>query len=58
VIERLARGETVPPSAYYFRTVPIFETGAPAYLWLNKIVAVGTGDRRPQGPVYTVYEVL
>ena len=40
------------------RTVPIFETGAAAYLWLNKIVAVGTGDRRPQGPVYTVYEVL
>ena len=58
VIDRLSRGESVPPSAYYFRTVPIFETGAAAYLWLNKIVAVGTGDRRPQGPVYTVYEVL
>jgi len=58
VMERLARGEEVPASAYYFRTVPIFETGAAAYLWLNKIIAVGTGHRRPQGPVYTVYEVL
>ena len=58
VMERLARGEEVPASAYYFRTAPIFETGAAAYLWLNKIIAVGTGYRRPTGPVYTVYEVL
>lgn len=58
VMEKLARGETVSPSDYYFRTTPVFETGAPAYLWLNKIIAVGTGDRRPTGPVYTIYEVL
>jgi hypothetical protein len=58
VMEKLARGETVSPSDYYFRTTPVFETGAPAYLWLNKIIAVGTGDRRPTGPVYTIYEVV
>lgn len=58
VIERLNRGEEVPASAYYFRTTPVFETGAAQYLWLNKIIAIGTGYRRPQGPVYTVYEVL
>lgn len=58
VIERLNRGEEIPASAYYFRTTPVFETGAAQYLWLNKIIAIGTGYRRPQGPVYTVYEVL
>jgi hypothetical protein len=27
VMEKLARGETVSPSDYYFRTTPVFETG-------------------------------
>jgi hypothetical protein len=58
VLERLARGEDVPATDYYFRTTPVFETGAAGYLWLNKLIAVGTGHRRPHGPVYTVYEVL
>ena len=58
VIERLNRGETVDPSQYYFRTVPLFETAAPKYLWLNNIIAVGTGHRPPEGPVYQVFEVL
>jgi hypothetical protein len=58
VIERLNRGEKVDPSEYYFRTIIMFETSAPKYAWLNGIVAVATGDRRPDGPVYSVYEVL
>ena len=58
VIERLNRGEAVDPSKYYFRTAPFFETSAPAYAWLNKIVAIATGRRLPTGPVYQVYEVL
>ena len=58
VLDRLNRGETVDPSSYYFRTAPFFETGSDKYGWLNRIVAVSTGHRLPQGPVYEVYEVL
>jgi hypothetical protein len=58
VIERLNRGEKVDPSEYYFRTAPWFETASEKYAWLNRIVAVATGDRRADGPVYDVFEVL
>ena len=58
VMERLARGEAVDPSSYYFRIAPTFETAAPAYAWLNRLLAVGMGHREPTGPVYRVEEVL
>lgn len=58
VMARLGRGETVDPSEYYFRTTVVFETAAPAYAWLTRIVAVGTGHRPPEGPVYDVFEVV
>jgi len=58
VMARLDRGEAVDPSEYYFRTAVGFETAAPAYAWLNSIIAVGTGHRPPSGPVYDVFEVL
>jgi len=58
VIDRLNRGEPVDPSEYYFRTAPLFETSAPRYDWLNRIVSIGIGHRLPQGPVYRVFEVL
>ena len=58
VAERIARGETVSPESYYLRTVPFFETAAPAYDWMNRIVTVGTGERRPNGVAYEVYEIL
>jgi Protein of unknown function (DUF3237) len=58
VISRLERGETVDPASYYFRITPMFETAAGAYDWLNRILAVGIGHRPPDGPVYSVFEVL
>lgn len=58
VIERLTRGEPVEPSEYYFRVLPSFEAGPDPYEWLNRIVAVATGDRRPTGPIYEVHETL
>jgi hypothetical protein len=58
VLAALARGETVDPSAYYFRTAPRFETGDPRYAFLNRLLAVSSGDRRPGGPIYTIDEVL
>ena len=43
--EVLARGEAVPPEAYYFRTAVRFTTGAPAWLHLNKLLAIAVGQR-------------
>ena len=58
VMERLNRGDPVEPSEYYFRTAVAFETAAAKYDWLNRVIAVGTGRRPPEGPVYDVFEVL
>jgi hypothetical protein len=58
VIAAIGRGETVDPSTYYFRTMPRFETAHPAYSFLNRLITVGSGDRRPEGPIYTIHEVL
>ncbi len=58
VLQRLERGEEVDPASYYFRITPLFETAASRYDWLNRIVSVGIGHRRPDGPVYSVFEVL
>lgn len=58
VAARIARGETVGPTDYYLRTAPFFETAAPKYDWLNRIVAVGVGERLPKGASYEVFEVL
>lgn len=58
VMERIARGETVDPAAYYFRISPLFETAAEKYDWSNRVLAVGVGHRRNDGPVCSIFEVL
>lgn len=58
VLAMLARGESVDPSTYYFRSTPRFETGHPKYEFLNRLVAVSSGDRRVTGPIYTIDEIL
>jgi hypothetical protein len=58
VIAALGRGERVDPSTYYFRTTPRFETAEPRYSFLNRLLAVAIGDRRAEGPIYTIYEIL
>jgi hypothetical protein len=57
VLAQLGRGEAVNPSEYYFRIAVRFETGDPALLWLNRVLAVGVGQRPPAGPTYDVYVV-
>ena len=57
VLAALARGEAVDPASYYFRTTARFETGDPKYAFLNRLVAVSTGDRKATGPIYTIYQV-
>jgi hypothetical protein len=45
VMARLARGETVPREAYFFRTLVRFSTGAPNWLHLNRVMAIAVGER-------------
>ena len=53
-----ARRGDLDPSTYSLRSIPVFETGAPAYAWMNDILAVGTGRLTPEGLAYEVFEVL
>jgi len=54
----LDNGEDVDPARYRFRMTPSFETGAPAYTWLNSVVAVASAARRPRRAEVAVFEVL
>jgi hypothetical protein len=58
VLARMARGETIDPSLYYFRTVMRFETAHPAAAWLNRILAIAMGARERNAVLLDVYEVL
>lgn len=58
VLARLDRGEVVDPAEYYMRICPFFETAAPQYQWLNRIIAVGIGHRNAQGALYSLFEIL
>ena len=42
----------------YFRTLPLFETAAPKYAFVNRLLAVGIGEIRPDGPVHAIEEIL
>jgi len=58
VMEKLDKGEAVDPRSYYFRMNPMFETSAPKYDWMNRMIAVGIGHRLADGPLYSIFEVL
>jgi hypothetical protein len=58
VLEKIENGEVVDPASYYFRTNPAFETASTKYDWINRIIAIGIGHRRSDGPIYSVFEVL
>jgi hypothetical protein len=58
VSARLAAGERVSPSEYYFRSSPVFETGAETHRWLTEAMFVGVGERWPDHVRLKVYEVL
>jgi hypothetical protein len=42
----------------YFRTLPRFETAAPKYDFLNRLLAVGIAEIHPDGPVHLIEELL
>jgi hypothetical protein len=58
VAQRIANGETVPPSEYYFRAAPSFETPPGKYDWLMQTLFVSKGIRNPDGVIIQVWKVL
>ena len=58
VLGRLAAGEPVDPATYYFRTALRFETADPTLDWLNRILAIALGARRPRTVELRAFEVL
>lgn len=57
ILARLAAGEAVDPSLYYFRTAIRFQTEVPALQRLNRILAISHGERRADAVQLTIYEV-
>lgn len=55
VLRRLADGQPVDPGEYYFRVSIQYETGAGAYWWLNRIVAVASAVRLADQVMYDAY---
>lgn len=48
----------IDPAQYYFRTTPLFETGAEEYAWMNNIVCVGQGYLVEGAVAYQVSRIL
>jgi hypothetical protein len=57
VMERLSRGEPVHPSEYFFRTLIRFQTGAAAWLHLNKVMAIASGRREARLVVLDYFRI-
>lgn len=58
IIEALARGEDVPPDAYYMRTHARLETGDPRYHHVNRTLFVGTGQRLASSVQITLFSLV
>jgi hypothetical protein len=54
------RGISFTPqgAAQYWRIVPVFETGAEKYAWLNNIVSVGVHRVMPGKVAYRIFQIL
>ncbi len=57
VAARIARGETVPPDSYYFRTSPRFTVAPGKYDWLRRTLFVARGQRLPDRVIVDFYSV-
>lgn len=58
VLAKLALGEIVDSSHYYFRTALRFASRTPSLDRLNRIIAIARGERMPGKVRLSVYEVL
>ena len=57
IMKKIVNREPIARGADYFRVAVQFETAAPGLQWLNDKIAIGTGTREPNGPVYDIWEV-
>ena len=57
LLRRIAAGVTVPASDSYFRQALLFEAPEGPLGWLNRMVALGQGERRPDGVHLQIFEV-
>jgi Protein of unknown function (DUF3237) len=57
VMARLARGERVDRDEYFFRTIMRFQTGAPQWLHLNRVLALACGQREATRVILDVYRI-
>jgi hypothetical protein len=57
VLDRIAAGESVEPSEYYFRTHVRLYTSDPALRWVNDRLFVGSGERRPSHVRIKVFQI-
>ncbi len=57
VLDRIAAGEPVSPSQYYFRTAPRFYPPDGKYDWLKKSVFLGDAERHAELVILTVRRV-
>ena len=59
-ISMICRGiaYTPPGGTLWARLLPLFETGAAKYAWLNSVVAVGVYRPIPEKVAYRIYRIL
>lgn len=57
VMARLARGDVVGRDEYFFRTLMRFQTGAPAWVHLNRVMALAVGQREAAQVLLDVYRI-
>lgn len=57
VMRRVAAGEPVDPSAYYFRASPSFSAPSGKYEWLNRSIFLCTGVRHASAVSLWMYRV-
>jgi hypothetical protein len=58
IAARLAKGEKVDASEYYFRATPKFEAPKGKYDWINNSLFVCTGERLPDYVLIRVWKVM
>jgi hypothetical protein len=56
-MRRLAAGESVDPSEYYFRATPVLSAPAGKYAWLNRNLFICTGARYATAITLWIYRI-
>ncbi len=57
VLARVAAGEAVDPSEYYFRTVVTLETGSATYEWVNRRLFIALAARLASAVVVDLHAI-